>query len=369
MARILIIDDDRSLLHMVKLMVEREGHEALLANSGEEGLSLARSQRPNLAIIDLMMPGMSGYEVTQRLRDDAVTARTPVLILTARSQPIDEKMARDAGANGFLAKPVTAEELMVEVRALLSTAGEAEPASSEPVVTVLGLRGGSGGTTIAVNLALALMARVNRVCLVDLSPFSGHAALHLHLVPRQSWGDFLPGGSATGALPSPEQVTNAVVAHQGTNLAILPAPAVPLYRTMSEQFTEGVLNTLAGAYDLIVVDAPSLGPATTAAIRASRVIMIPMSDDVVSIQTTTGVLRVLDEMDINMDRVRVVLNHVRPDAALPLDAVQKAIRRPVYAELPYEAAQTAALGRGTPLVVSQPKSAFAQGILRLARAV
>ncbi len=367
MAKILIIDDDRNLLNMVKLMVQREGHEGLLAQNGQEGLDIALTEQPDLAVIDLMMPGMSGYDVTRRLRDDARTAKLPILILTARSQPMDEQMARNAGADAFLSKPVTAQELIAQVNALLSAPG-AKPAGKVDIlatVTVLGLRGGAGATTIALNLALALMARGEQVCLVDLSPFSGHAALQLRIIPRQSWGDLL----ASEGLPSPEQVQSIIVTHDRSNLSILPAPAVPQHMSLSEEAARGLFAALGRSYGVAIVDAPSLGPATTAALRAARAIIVPMTDDVLAIQTTNGVLHMLKEMRINLERVHVVLNHVRPDAGIPAANVQKAIRHPIHIELPYEAAQTAALGQGTPLVMAQPKSAFVQGILRLARMI
>lgn len=364
MARILVIDDDRNLLQMVKLMIERAGHEALLAHSGEEGIEMALARRPDLAIIDVMMPGLSGYEVTRRLRKDSRTAKMRIMILTARSQPMDEQMGRDAGAERFIAKPVTANELVAEINALLEHAPQ--PVESAPlVVTVLGLRGGAGATTIAVNLALALTARGGRVCLVDLSPCAGHAALQLRLVGAHSWGDLLERGNT---LPA-EMVKGLLMTHEASKLAVLSAPAKPTLQSLSEEAARALLEALRESFHVVVLDARSLAAATTVALRASGAVVVPMGDDVLSIQTTTGVLRLLKEMELDMEHVHVVLNHVRPDAALPLAAVQKAIRHPLNVELPYEAAQAAALGRGTPLIMAQPKSAFAQGILRLSRAV
>jgi CheY-like chemotaxis protein len=364
MARILIIDDDRSLLDMVKLMVEREGHQALLAEDGQTGLEMAGTQHPDLAVVDLMMPAMSGYEVTRKLRDDPRMARMPILVLTARSQPMDEKMALGAGADAFLVKPVTTQELIDQVNALLSRRG-VKTDTLLPVTTVLGLRGGSGGTTIAVNLALALTARGNNVCLVDLSPFSGHAALQLRIMSRRSWGDLLEAGEA----PPRDQVERALVTHAPSGLAVLPAPQVPPRASLSAVAAASMFSILAQSYANIVVDAPSLEPATLAILYTARAIILPMSDDVLSIQTVTGALRMLEEMQIDVDRVRVVVNHVRPDEGVLASAVQRAIKRPVNLELPYEPSQQRAVSRGTPLAMAQPKCPFVQGIVRLARAI
>ena len=119
MAQILLIDDDTNLLQMVKLMLQRVGHEVQTASDGEKGIAMAADSQPDLAIIDVMMPGLSGYDVVRRMREDTRTARIPIVILTARSQPMDKHMALEAGANAFLSKPVTSQELIDRVDAVL----------------------------------------------------------------------------------------------------------------------------------------------------------------------------------------------------------------------------------------------------------
>ncbi|HML24489.1 MAG TPA: response regulator, partial [Aggregatilinea sp.] len=119
MAQILLVDDDLNLLQMVRLMLQRLGHQVVTSRNGEEGLRLAAEMQPDLAIIDIMMPGLSGYDVVNRLRVDPKTAHVPIIILTARSQPMDKHKALRAGANAFISKPVTAQELADRVEAVL----------------------------------------------------------------------------------------------------------------------------------------------------------------------------------------------------------------------------------------------------------
>ncbi len=119
MARILVVDDDPNLLQMVKLMLQRVEHEVEIASSGEKGIVLAAQWQPDLIVLDLMMPDVSGYDVLRKLRADPLTARIPVIVLTARSQPMDKHTALQAGANAFLSKPVTAKELTERVDAVL----------------------------------------------------------------------------------------------------------------------------------------------------------------------------------------------------------------------------------------------------------
>ena len=119
MARILVVDDDPNLLQMVKLMLQRVEHEVQTASSGEKGIVLAAQWQPDLIVLDLMMPDVSGYDVVRKLRADPLTARIPIIVLTARSQPMDKQTALQAGANAFLSKPVTAKELTERVDAVL----------------------------------------------------------------------------------------------------------------------------------------------------------------------------------------------------------------------------------------------------------
>ncbi len=372
MAHILVIDDDPQLQRMVGLIIERAGHHAILAKDTPGGLEIAASGHPDLVILDIMMPGASGHEVARQLRTNPQTAHIPILILTARAQAMDRAKALAAGADAFLAKPVTADALMAKVRALLNIrAGAPAPAPTPPtpspptmpVTVILGLRGGAGSTTIAVNLALALARQEARVCLVDLSPFSGHAALSLHIVPPQSWAGFL--GMEAG--PSTAEVKHAVVTHKASGVGILPAPQVPPLHTLSERAAARILAALLQDYAHLVVDASTLGAASRAVLRVARTVILPMNDDILSIQTTTGTFSVLRAVGVKAARIRVVLNHVRPEAHLSADAVQKAIKRPLDAVLPYAPTQHMCVAQGIPLIEAHPDCAFATSIADLAR--
>ena len=99
MANILVIDDDASLLQMMSLMLKRAGHYPILANDGQEGIEAATRDQPELAIVDVMMPDLSGYEVCRILRGDPRTRNIPLMVLTALSQPEQRDMAMEAGAD------------------------------------------------------------------------------------------------------------------------------------------------------------------------------------------------------------------------------------------------------------------------------
>ena len=117
MKRILIIEDDLAILRGLKDNLEYESYEVLTAEDGEQGYCLIREKKPDLIILDLMLPKMSGYEVCRKVRDEGVT--TPILMLTARGEEVDRVLGLDLGADDYVTKPFSVPELLARVRAIL----------------------------------------------------------------------------------------------------------------------------------------------------------------------------------------------------------------------------------------------------------
>jgi CheY-like chemotaxis protein len=439
MAHILVIDDDVNLLQMVRLMLERVGHEVETARAGEKGIEMAGQLQPELAIIDVMMPELSGYDVVRRMREDPRTARIPIVILTARSQPMDKHMALEAGANSFLSKPVSSQELTDRVAAVLQagvdyrvhtglltepvparvsqpaaatptgspppTDIQAPPSTAEiiaatqptseikprpprttgrmpigaedidqhadipptrlPVITVLSLRGGSGCTTIAINLAFLWASMARRVCVAELSRAGGHIPMHIHLTSKNHWGLLLDQGD----IPDPRVLHQILLQHTASGVTVLAAPSVPPADGLTTPATQNILRELTSTYNPVVVDAGSLSAATVGALNVSSAVVVVMTDDPFSVQTTGQTLITLQNMGVEASRVRVVLNHTHSTRDLPPAAIQKALKRPLSAELPYDPNQPGAVRRGMPLVVASPKSPYAAAVQQLTRTI
>lgn len=109
---ILIVDDEFFLAETIKLRLESEGYQVLYAENGLEGVEVARQSRPNLIIMDYLMPVMDGVEATKQLKADPALAKIPVVFLTALARPQDSEKARAAGANDYLIKPFEMSDLM-----------------------------------------------------------------------------------------------------------------------------------------------------------------------------------------------------------------------------------------------------------------
>jgi DNA-binding response OmpR family regulator len=116
---VLAADDDDDILELVAFRLERSGYTVIVAHDGEEALELAVRERPDLAVLDVMMPKLDGFEVTRRLRAEEATSRMPIILLTARSQDADVQQGFDAGADDYVRKPFSPDELRVRVQAIL----------------------------------------------------------------------------------------------------------------------------------------------------------------------------------------------------------------------------------------------------------
>lgn len=112
---VLVADDDADILSLVRLRLERSGYSVISARNGVEALELARERRPDLAILDVAMPELTGLEVTRRLREEHLDL--PVILLTARAREIDVAAGADAGADIYVTKPFSPQELESRVRA------------------------------------------------------------------------------------------------------------------------------------------------------------------------------------------------------------------------------------------------------------
>ncbi|HEV7678494.1 MAG TPA: response regulator [Candidatus Dormibacteraeota bacterium] len=118
--RILVVDDDPRLLHVVSMYLSIEGYDVDTAPNGEEGLRRVEAQRPDLVILDVMMPGIDGLEACRRIKSDPDTRHIPVVLFTALSRTDDVENGRAAGANRFINKPFSLIGLGAVIRSFLS---------------------------------------------------------------------------------------------------------------------------------------------------------------------------------------------------------------------------------------------------------
>ncbi|MEE9514024.1 MAG: response regulator, partial [Anaerolineales bacterium] len=123
--KVLIIDDDVDTLKLVGLMLERQGYEISVASNGTLGLAKAAEDKPELILLDVMMPDLDGYEVTKRLRSNPALAHIPIIMFTAKTMVDDKVAGFEAGVDDYLTKPTHPAELTAHVKAVLARSAQA----------------------------------------------------------------------------------------------------------------------------------------------------------------------------------------------------------------------------------------------------
>ena len=123
-AKVLVIDDEKDIVSLLRYHLEKAGFQCLEGMDGSVALRLVREHHPDLLILDLMLPGMDGLEICRHLRQDANTARLPILMLTAKAEEVDRIVGLEVGADDYVVKPFSPRELVARVRAILRRAQE-----------------------------------------------------------------------------------------------------------------------------------------------------------------------------------------------------------------------------------------------------
>ena len=127
MPRVLIVDDTRPNAELLEAHLDGTGYETLIATNGEDALRDAMTWKPDVILLDIMMPKLSGFEVCKRLRADPVTKNVGILMVTALDQPTDIERAVEVGTDDFVTRPINKTELLLRVRALLQAIPEPTP--------------------------------------------------------------------------------------------------------------------------------------------------------------------------------------------------------------------------------------------------
>lgn len=121
MARILIVDDSPTEMHVLKSMLEKNGYQTLTATSGEEGVEVAKAEKPDLVLMDVVMPGLNGFQATRQLTKGADTAAIPVIICTTKDQETDRVWGMRQGAKDYITKPVAEGDLIGKIKSALGS--------------------------------------------------------------------------------------------------------------------------------------------------------------------------------------------------------------------------------------------------------
>ncbi len=180
---ILVVDDDPGILKLVRMQLSEDGFRVLTAGSGEESLQVIEEQRPDLILLDVMLPGMSGYEVMRAVRERSAT---PIVMLTARANDVDKVLGLEMGADDYVVKPFSPEELSARVRAVLRRIRRSAHAG-EPILNVRDLEIDLERRVVTRSGEVLSLTRTEWNLLQALAENSGKVMLSAEILSRV-WG-------------------------------------------------------------------------------------------------------------------------------------------------------------------------------------
>lgn len=180
---VLVIDDEPAIVRLVRAKLQSDGYGVVTANRGEDGLTLLEQERPDLVVLDLMMPGMDGFETLRRIR---ATAQTPVILLTARAGDPDKLRGLQGGADDYITKPFNPDELSARVAAVLRRSAGAVPVARQ-LLAYPGVEIDLERRRVRVGGEEVRLSRTEWELLAQLAANAGRVMLHGELLTR-IWG-------------------------------------------------------------------------------------------------------------------------------------------------------------------------------------
>jgi two-component system, OmpR family, alkaline phosphatase synthesis response regulator PhoP len=194
MSQILVVEDDPDIADLIRHYLEKSGHAVQVLGSGAAVLPKVRGERPDLIVLDLMLPGLDGLMVCQALRSDPLTAAIPIIMVTARGEEADRIAGLDLGADDYVTKPFSAKELAARVSALLRRTQRADPA--QPVVRYGPITIDSGRHVVTVDGQEVRLTAKEFLLLLYLVEHRGRV-LSRDLLLTDVWGYQYTGGTRT----------------------------------------------------------------------------------------------------------------------------------------------------------------------------
>ncbi len=373
--KILIVDDDAETINFLNLILSVHGYQVVPARSGAQALSMAKSELPDLIILDIMMPDLDGYAVTRELRADAETANIPILMFTAKTQLSDRVAGFEAGVDFYLTKPVHPVELQANIKTLLTkkkTSTAAATPKSSYVLGVMAAKGGLGVSTVALNLALAYRQKYNTtVIAAELRPGQGTWMQELNYSTNLGLSNLLNMGPADITLTAVDNQLQRT--SYGIRLLLASSRSEDASLSASVPQMESILQQLPRLAPLVVLDVgTNFLPYFDQVIDACNEILLVVDPQPGSAKRTRTLV---DELKVRgfgtaKELTSIVVNRARADMSLTVTQMEEALDMKVTLGIPpaIEQAFYAAM-RAVPLMMVQPEGLIAQQFVKLAETI
>ncbi len=318
--KVLIIDDEFPVRYLVEHQLKRNGFEAISAKDGPSGIEAAHTHKPDLIVLDIMMPNMNGFEVCEKIRSAPPIAATPVIFLTACMTRKHKLRAFEIGADDYLVKPFQPDELLAHITAVLRRANETaetdKPQENEKthgsnkIVSLFSPKGGVGTTTLAIQLSEAMVIREGRpVLLIDLDLPLGGIAPMLNLYSQRHIVDLLNYRPDEIALPLIKQYTQ----RHRNNLLVIPTPTKLISPTKmpSPANLKPLFDTMkAAGYHIILDLGSTLSNVTVEALRQSDLVYVVTSGQPVANKLHNAFMESAPKMGLQPRQMLPVINEL-----------------------------------------------------------
>jgi DNA-binding response OmpR family regulator len=329
--KILIIDDDMDTLKLVGLMLQKQSYQIVAANNGLQGLEQAENENPDLILLDVMMPGMDGYEVARRLQNNPQTSKIPILMFTAKTQLDDKVSGFESGADDYLTKPTHPSELTAHVKALLSRNLKKRRIATSPlpeekrglVVGIISPRGGQGVSTVAVNLGDALRRTSNsEVIVAELRPGMGTLGPDMGTVNPKALVELLTGNIAD---MTRQKVKQELSLH-ATGLRLLFGSVHPKDAVLSDNIPpiETLVNRLSYLSSYLILDLGcGLGSMAQKLAAACNLIYVVVEPSANALTHSKLLMEDLIESGMSEENLHyIVVNRIRSDTQITMTQIE-----------------------------------------------
>jgi pilus assembly protein CpaE len=378
--KVLVVDDDLNIQRVLVFTLKQEGYEVVVASDGAAGVEMAKSESPDLILMDVAMPRLDGYAATQQIRAAESGVHVPIIMLTSEADVEQRVKGLRAGADDDIVKPFHPLELIARIKALLArSGGGSASARSEThalgrMCLFYGAKGGVGTTTIAINTAIALAQDLKRrTALIDANLQFGDHRVFMDLG--------LDTASMVNAITEADLdadlLKRLMVKHRsGIELLLAPPSPADADIVVERQRNDpgslsNLLSLLRKAYDYTLIDmAKTIEDFNLQLFDEADLIFVIMTADLSCLKNVRLVLETMDSLGYERSKVQLVLNRSNAYTGINIRNAESALGRKIdYQVINEYRGAIGALNSGEPFMSSRPDGLLGQSVVAFAREV